>query len=91
MKCYLCNQAIESHTAINWHHAPTLKSAGGTTTQPTHESCHKQHHSDMWAVWGKIGGQISSLDKHWAFHLKNVKDDPLYEQVRQFYLAKYAH
>jgi hypothetical protein len=40
--------------------------------------------------WGKQGGQISALDKHWAFTLNNVKSDPLYDQARAYYLAHYA-
>jgi hypothetical protein len=90
MTCYFCNQPLEL-SPINWHH-PQYKSRGGIETYPAHESCHRQFHKQNgdFKEWGRIGGQISALDKHWAFTLKNVKDDPLYNQARQFNQAHYA-
>jgi hypothetical protein len=91
-KCGLCSHPIYEGQKINLHHAPILKSKGGGAVIKVHEACHRNHHSTIgdFKTWGRIGGQISALDKHWAFFLKNVKDDPLYEQARAFYKAHYA-
>jgi hypothetical protein len=50
------------------------------------------HHSanNHYREWGRRGGQISALDKHWSMTLKNVKDDPLYEQARAFHHSHYG-
>ena len=93
MTCYFCNQPIDATAdTINWHHFDKLRSEGGTDTAPTHKRCHVEHHSTsgQFREWGRIGGRISALDKHWAFTLKNVKDDPLYNQARQFNQSHYT-
>lgn len=93
MTCYFCNQPLDAQAdAINWHHHEGFKSQGGTRTAPTHEHCHVEYHSTQghFREWGKIGGQLSALDKHWAFHLKGVKDHPLYDQAREFNRMYYA-
>jgi hypothetical protein len=59
---------------VNNHHEH-YKSRGGTETAPTHKECHVNLHSTRgdFVKFGRSGGQISALDKHWAFTLKNVK------------------
>ena len=91
MTCYLCTQPIDEQQQINWHH-PHYKSLGGIETVPTHEQCHVEYHSRKgdFREWGRKGGEISALSKQWAFNLKGVKDDPLYEQARAFNRAFYA-
>jgi hypothetical protein len=96
--CYFCYEPIDSaKDEINWHH-PKPKSEGGTETVPAHKHCHIKHHRTVrkdglsdFQNWGKQGGRISAVDKHWAFRLKNVKDDPLYDLDRSFYQMFYSH
>ena len=92
MTCAICFELILPGQPINQHHE-VYKCRGGKTTTPTHKGCHRNLHSKRgdFKAWGKIGGQVSALDKHWAFTLKNVKDNPLYEQAREFNRAMYAH
>src|SRR5689334_11176410 len=83
-ECGLCHRSIRKSDKINWHH-PIYKSQGGTETIEVHQKCHTAHHrtpgpdglSDF-QRWGKL----SALDCHWAFTLKGVKDNPLYDQAR---------
>ena len=91
MNCSICTEPIAPGQSVNQHHT-TYKSRGGTDTAPTHRDCHVKLHSSLgdFREWGKIGGQISALDKHWAFTLKNVKTNPLYEQARAYHCAYYA-
>jgi hypothetical protein len=87
--CFFCEAPIQPGD-VNMHH-PVYKSRGGTETRPAHIKCHRDHHREDFKEWGRIGGQISALDKHWAFTLKGVKTDPLYDQARSFNRAHYAH
>jgi hypothetical protein len=88
--CYFCEAPIQPGDVINRHH-PVYKSRGGIETTPAHEQCHRAHHKEDFKEWGREGGKLSALDKHWAFTLKNVKTDPLYDQARSFNQAHYAH
>lgn len=93
MTCYFCNRPMDATAdMINRHHFDKLRSEGGTETAPAHEQCHVEYHSrnGHFREWGRRGGRISAVDKHWAFHLKGVKDDPLYDQARQFNRMYYA-
>ncbi|MCI0490793.1 MAG: hypothetical protein L0229_29725 [Blastocatellia bacterium] len=91
MTCAMCAQEI-GPDELNLHHGPVYRSEGGTVTEPVHRSCHVRFHSvkDDFRAWGRIGGQISALSKRWSFNLRNVKDDPLYEQARAFHLTYYS-
>ena len=91
MTCAICFEVITPGQPTNQHHE-VYKCRGGTTTNPVHHDCHVRLHSSRndFREWGKQGGQISALDKHWAFTLNNVKSDPLYDQARAYYLAHYA-
>lgn len=92
-ECSLCNRPIRKGQRVNWHH-PNPKSEGGTSTIEVHQQCHVEHHrtprsdgiSDF-QRWGKL----SALDCHWAFYLKNVMDNPLYDQARSFHQMYYSH
>jgi len=92
MTCAICFELILPGQPTNDHHE-VYKCRGGKATTTVHKECHVALHSSRgdFREWGKIGGQISALDKHWAFTLKNVKDNPLYEQARAFNRAMYAH
>jgi hypothetical protein len=92
MTCYFCRAAILPDDEINYHH-PVLRSQGGTRVEPSHKACHVAHHSNSneFREWGREGGQLSAMTKRWAFYLRGVKDNPLYEDARQFYRAFYAH
>jgi hypothetical protein len=92
ISCYFCHTEIKPTDAVNHHHT-VYKSLGGTRTAAAHQSCHVAHHSNSgdFKAWGKVGGQISALSKQWAFNLKNVRTDPLYEQARAFNRAMYAN
>ncbi len=92
MTCALWGDAIRGDDVVNLHH-PLPRSGGGTFTQPTHRDCHVSHHSTNgdFASWGREGGLQSALTRRWAFNLRNVKDDPLYDTARQFNSAFYAH
>lgn len=92
MTCHLCNEAITAKQKINYHHHRGLKSAGGTETAPTHDACHRRHHSENgdFARFGRMGGQASAATKRWALNLRNVKFDPLYDSERDFYSMFYA-
>ena len=85
LTCYFCSQVIELNQSINLHH-PLYKSRGGTKVVPTHEQCHRAHHSEDFKEWGRI----SALTRAWAFNLKNVRNNPAYEFDRQYYLMLYA-
>jgi hypothetical protein len=87
MTCVFCKQEARE---LQMHH-PRPRNEGGKKTVPACRSCHVEHHSSNndYREWGRKGGRISALDKHWAHTLKNVKDDPLYEQARGFYDANY--
>jgi len=92
-ECGLCHRPIRKTDKINWHH-PIYKSQGGTDTIEVHQKCHTDHHrapgpdglSDF-QRWGKL----SALDCHWAFTLKGVKDNPLYDQARSYNRMYYSH
>jgi hypothetical protein len=88
MKCFLCSQPITNQDEIEYHH-PIYKRWGGVTTFPTHKECHRQHHSKQgdFREWGKL----SSLTRAWSFNLKHVKDNPLFNFDRAYYLMHYAH
>jgi len=90
MTCHFCGRCIDQ-AELNYHH-PTPKSQGGEIIVPTHKSCHITHHSTNghFRSWGRTGGQLSALTRRWAFTLKHVKDNPVYEMDRQFYLLYYA-
>src|SRR5689334_13305519 len=92
MTCYLCQQQIEPHAEVNWHHYETLKSEGGQKVAPTHQQCHVEYHSSkgQFKKWGSQGGQQAALTRRWAFNLKNVSRHPAYDLHRQFYLMHYA-
>jgi len=92
MTCSLCSGAILPGDEINLHH-PTPRSEGGTLTTPTHKPCHIAFHSNRsdFQNWGRLGGKMSALTCRWAFNLKGVKDDPLYDCARDFNRAFYAH
>ncbi len=92
MTCSLCSRAIRPGDVVNLHH-PTPRSEGGTHTEPTHKACHVAHHSasDDFRRWGRLGGLMSALTRRWAFNLRGVKDDPLYDAARDFHTAFYAH
>ncbi len=92
MRCALCSGAIKPGDEVNLHH-PVYRSAGGRETEPTHRDCHIAFHSQQgdFRYFGRIGGQISALSKQWAFNLKHVRTDPLYDAARQFNVAFYAH
>jgi hypothetical protein len=92
MTCYLCNLPIDPHSAINLHH-PEYKSNGGTETEPTHQQCHVRFHSTNgdFKRWGSEGGKIAAQTKRWAFNLLNVRDNPAYQDSRDFYLMNYAY
>jgi hypothetical protein len=86
--CYFCKQEITQEQSINLHH-PVYKSNGGTHVEPSHESCHRSHHSNQgdFRNWGRQSAQT----RRWAFNLKNVKDNPAYEFDRQYYLMLYGN
>jgi hypothetical protein len=88
MKCFLCSQPITANQEIEYHH-PIYKSNGGKEVFPCHKSCHRNHHSSKgdFKEWGKL----SSLTRAWSFNLKHVKDNPLYNFDRAYYLMNYAH
>ena len=87
MTCHLCQQPISSRQKVEYHH-PVYKSKGGKATAPTHKRCHRNHHSKQgdFRAWGKK----AASKKRWAFHLKNVRTHPAYEEARWFYLMNYA-
>jgi hypothetical protein len=92
-ECGLCTLPIGKSERVNWHH-PKPRSEGGTSTVAVHQECHVEHHSTTGADglsdfqrWGKL----SAIDCHWAFYLKGVKDNPLYDQARSFYQMYYSH
>jgi hypothetical protein len=88
MTCAFCHkEAQEPH-----NHHPLPQSEGGTETVTACRDCHVRHHSENndFREWGRRGGRLSALDKHWAHTLKNVKDDPLYGQARAFNEALYG-
>jgi hypothetical protein len=91
MTCAICFDPIIPGQRVNEHHE-VYKCRGGKTTTPVHKDCHVKLHGTRgdFREFGRIGGQISALDKHWAFTLKGVKDSPLYEQARAFNRAMYA-
>jgi hypothetical protein len=86
LTCYFCSQVIEPNESINLHH-PTYKSRGGTEVVPSHEQCHRVHHSEDFKEWGRL----SALTRAWAWNLKNVRTHPAYHFDREYYLALYAH
>jgi hypothetical protein len=88
MKCFLCSQPIINQDEIEYHH-PIYKSKGGVTTSPTHKACHRQHHGKQgdFREWGKL----SAVTRAWSFNLKHVKDNPLFDFDRAYYLMHYAH
>jgi hypothetical protein len=86
LTCYFCNQSIGSDESINLHH-PIYKSRGGTEVVPSHEQCHRAHHSEDFREWGKL----SSLTRAWAFNLKNVRNHPAYAFDRAYYSMLYTH
>ncbi|MEW6208737.1 MAG: hypothetical protein AB1631_10245 [Acidobacteriota bacterium] len=92
MTCALCSGAIQPGDEINYHH-PVYRSRGGTEVEPTHEACHIAFHSSQndFREWGREGGKQSALTRRWAFNLRGVKDDPLYDTARDFNRAYYAH
>ncbi len=92
MRCGLCCGAINPGDEVNLHH-PIPRSEGGTLTTPTHKACHVAHHSDGgdFREWGRIGGKLSAMTRRWAFNLRGVKDDPLYDAARDFHTTFYAH
>lgn len=83
--CYFCKLEITQDQSINLHH-PIYKSRGGTEVVPTHEQCHRSHHSEDFREWGKL----SALTRAWAFNLKNVRNHPAYDVDRAYYLMMYA-
>jgi hypothetical protein len=85
--CYFCKLEITQDQPLNLHH-PIYKSNGGTHVEPSHETCHRSHHSNKgdFKEWGKL----SSLTRAWAFNLKNVRDNPAYDFDRAYYLMMYA-
>jgi hypothetical protein len=92
-ECGLCPRPICEGERVNWHH-PKPRSEGGIETVAVHQQCHVEHHSKP----GNDGlsdfqrwGRLSAVDCHWAFYLKNVKDNPLYDQARSFYQMYYSH
>ena len=87
MTCYLCLKHITQKQRMEFHH-PVYKSRGGTQTAPTHKQCHREHHrrNGDYSAWGKK----AAAKKRWAFHLKNVKTHPRYNEARNFYLMNYA-
>jgi hypothetical protein len=91
MICHLCEQPIISLAGLHLHHI-TPKCEGGIETVATHPHCHTQHHRQNgdFRRWGAVGGQISTLDRHWAFNLRNVKTDPRHNVNRLFYRLYYA-
>lgn len=91
MTCELCRGDITATDQINYHH-PEYKSNGGKRVVPSHKICHVELHRSRgdFREWGRLGGKLSALDKHWAFTLRGVKDDPLYEQARAFNRAAYS-
>jgi hypothetical protein len=88
MNCFLCSQPIRSQDEIDYHH-PTYKSRGGTQTFPWHKSCHRSHHENKGDF--KEWGRLSALTRAWSFNLKHVKDDPLFDFDRPYYLMNYTH
>jgi hypothetical protein len=86
LTCYFCNQSIGPDESINLHH-PIYKSRGGTEVVPSHEQCHRAHHSEDFREWGKL----SSLTRAWAFNLKNVRNHPAYAFDRAYYSMLYTH
>jgi hypothetical protein len=93
MKCFLCNQPIDSQAEIDWHHYETLKSEGGTLVAATHQTCHVEYHSKRgdFKRWGSRGGKQAAASMRWAFNLRHVSTDPAYRSHRQFYLQHYAY
>lgn len=83
--CYFCKLEITQDQPINLHH-PIYKSRGGTEVVPSHEQCHRSHHSEDFKAWGKQ----SALTRAWSFNLKHVKDHPAYDFDRAYYLMLYA-
>jgi hypothetical protein len=88
MKCFLCSQPITNQDGIEYHH-PIYKSRGGTQTFPCHKFCHRSHHQSKGDF--KEWGRLSALTRAWSFNLKHVKDDPLFDFDRAYYLMNYAH
>jgi hypothetical protein len=90
MRCYFCKKFIPDGE-LNHHHI-TPKCEGGVETVPTHKSCHIAHHirEGHFRAWGRVGGQLASITRRWAFTLRGVKDNPAYELHRQFYRLYYA-
>lgn len=86
-RCALCTRRIIKNEKTNLHHTPTLKSHGGQAIVEVHESCHRNHHKTNgdFAAFGRL----SSLDRHWAFYLKNVKDDPAHDVNRDLHRLFY--
>jgi hypothetical protein len=88
-QCALCTRRIRKNDKTNLHHTPTLRSHGGETVVEVHELCHRNHHKTNGDFAGF--GRLSALDGHWAFYLRGVKDNPLYQPVRDFYKLYYSH
>jgi hypothetical protein len=88
-QCALCTGKIRKNDKINLHHTPTLRSHGGETVVEVHETCHRNHHKSNgdFAAFGRL----SALDRHWAFYLKHVKDDPAHDVNREFYRLFYSN
>jgi hypothetical protein len=92
MTCAICEKHVAKDDATDEHH-PLYRSQGGTETVTAHKRCHVLLHSKRgdFKAWGRIGGQVSSLSKQWAFNLKNVRQDTAHEINREFYRMYYAH
>jgi hypothetical protein len=96
LHCGFCFQPIEE--SLNIHHVKP-RSEGGSDHEsnliPAHVECHKLHHSTPKGADGlsdfQRWGKLSALDCHWAFTLRGVKDNPLYEPARQFYRLYYSN
>jgi hypothetical protein len=88
-QCALCSRKIRKHEKVNLHHTLTLRSYGGQKVAEVHETCHRNHHKSNgdFAAFGRL----SALDRHWAFYLKHVKDDPAHEVNRNFYWLYYSN
>lgn len=96
-KCGFCSQLILNTDSLNVHHIQP-RSEGGSDHEsnltPTHAECHRQWHQTPKADgfsdfqrWGKL----SSLTCAWAFNLKGVKDNPVYDMARAFYRLFYSN
>jgi hypothetical protein len=88
--CALCSQPIAPGD-VNRHH-PAYRSQGGTETEPAHKRCHVELHRSRgdFKAWGRIGGQLSALNRRWSFNLLNVRTSAAHDFNRQFNRAFYA-